>query len=246
MKTLILNIALLFTFYGFSHNSMLVKADSAYEAQDYAEAVSLYSEALANGNFSASIYYNLGNAFFKNNEIGEALWAYHKAKKINPKYADISFNLNYASSLTLDKIEQNETGVKKWIAKLFYGQNINFWAYLALVFITIASAFYYLYKTCKLGNKRRLLMAGWSASAFLCIVFLVLAFAQKRHVSQMSHGIITETVSEVRTAPNSQNSVAFELHEGAKFTFKQSTGDWYRITVGKNEGWIPNEDAMLY
>lgn len=226
--------------------TLSIKADSAYQSQNYELAIQLYSQELAQHQQSAELFYNLGNSYFKNNEIGKAIWAYHKAKKINPQQKDIAFNLNYASILTKDKIEQNDTGISKWMAKVFFGRSINFWALFALGAICLSAVFFFLFKITMPKNKRGVYLVSSFSFGLLFILFLSLAIAHKAHITNLSHGIIIDPVVKVRTAPSEENAVAFELHEGAKFTYKQTQGDWQRIEVGNNEGWILKEKALLY
>ncbi len=246
MKVILLNIILLFCFAATADQSIIERADSAYEAHNYSLSIDLYTQVLADQKKSASIYYNLGNAYFKNNELGKSIWAYQKAKKIDPQQEDISFNLNYVSNLTKDKIEQNESGISKWMAKVFFGHSINFWAILAILFIVISALFFYLFKITIPKNRRGVYLITSVVAVFFSISTFTLAVLHKAHITQLTHGIITDSVVKVRTAPTKEDGIAFELHEGAKFTFKQTDGDWHRIKVGKNEGWILKEKALLY
>ena len=52
------------------------KADSAYINNDFASAVYLYENILANQGESADIYYNLGNSYFKMDNIAKAILNY--------------------------------------------------------------------------------------------------------------------------------------------------------------------------
>ena len=126
--------------------AQLVKGDSAYAAQNYELAIQTYTSILGNQFHSANLYYNLGNAYLKNNELGKAIWSYQKANKIKPGDADILYNLDYASNLTKDKIEQRSSGISKWMAKLFFGKSINYWAYFGIGFALLTCLFFYLYK----------------------------------------------------------------------------------------------------
>jgi len=246
MKPIFINIILFFCLSATASQKNISSADSAYQAHNYSLAINLYTQVLADQQKSATLYYNLGNAYFKNNELGKALWAYQKAKKIDPQQEDIIFNLNYVSALTKDKIEQNETGISKWIAKVFFGQSINFWAVLALIFMVSAGLFFYLFKITIPKNRKGVYLILSFVTIFLFVSTFSLAISHKGHISNLTHGIITGSVIKVRTAPTTDEGIAFELHEGAKFKYKQTKGNWLRIKVGENEGWISKEVALLY
>ena len=224
MRILFLNIILYFSLSAFADTPTIHLADSAYQNHDYTLAVNLYTQIIADHQYSAPLYYNLGNAYFKNNEIGKALWAYHKAKKIDPQQTDIAFNLNYVSSLTKDKIEQDETGIRKWIAKVFFGHGINFWAIIALICMVAAGLCFYLYKITIPKNRKGIYLIANFVSVFLFIAAFSLAIAHKAHITSITHGIITDPVVKVRTAPSTEDVISFELHEGAKFRYKTNAG----------------------
>ncbi|MFK8039376.1 MAG: tetratricopeptide repeat protein [Crocinitomicaceae bacterium] len=247
MKSIIITILLLISGSITYPNEVLLKsADSAYQAHQYDESINLYTQILSEQKHSASLYFNLGNAYFKNNEIGKAIWAYHKAKKIDPKNDDINYNLKFASDLTKDKIEQSNTGISKWVAKVFFGQSINFWAIIALVILVFSSIGFYMYKITKQKNQRAIYLIIGIITATLFLITFSIAITHKNHVISLNHGIVIESVIKVRTAPTIEDATAFELHEGAKFKLIQNQGDWYRIKVGKNEGWILKQSALLY
>lgn len=246
MRAILFITILLISPFSFSNISILDKADSAYQAHEYIEAINLYTQIISEQKQSASLYYNLGNAYFKNNELGKAIWAYQKAKKINPKNNDISYNLNFASSLTKDRIEQSSTGISKWVAKVFYGHDINFWSIIAFIILVTSVLAFYLYKITIPKNQRGVYLLISIISVSLFISTFTIAIAHKKHISTINSGIVIAPVTKVRTAPSTKDATAFELHEGAKFKFKQTKGDWYRIEVGKNEGWVLKEEALLY
>ena len=95
------------------------KADSAYINNDYASAVYLYENILANQGESADIYYNLGNSYYKMDNIAKAILNYEKALVLNPGNGDIRFNLELAQSKTVDKVTpMSEVFLVTWMKDL--------------------------------------------------------------------------------------------------------------------------------
>ncbi|MFD1552372.1 hypothetical protein DNU06_10930 [Putridiphycobacter roseus] len=224
----------------------LEKGDSAYAAQNYEVAIQAYTSILGNQFHSASLYYNLGNAYLKNNELGKAIWSYQKANKIKPGDEDILFNLDYASGLTKDKIEQRSSGISKWMAKLFYGKPINYWAYFGIGFALITCLFFYFYKTQTKKNIKALYFLFAGISMVLMLLAIGIGMAQKSHITTNTNAIIIQPVVKVKTAPNEAESIAFELHEGARVELIKSEGDWININVNKNQGWVLKSATLLY
>ncbi|NJN94350.1 MAG: tetratricopeptide repeat protein [Anaerolineales bacterium] len=80
-------------------------ANEKYEAGDYAEASAIYEAILDSGLSHSSVYYNLGNAYFKQGDLGRAILNYRRAQSLDPRDGDIAVNLSIARAQTVDKLE---------------------------------------------------------------------------------------------------------------------------------------------
>ena len=67
--------------------------NSQYNDANYLTAIELYESILDDGFESAALYYNLGNAYFRQNYIGQSIWAYNKANKLNSRDKDLAISL---------------------------------------------------------------------------------------------------------------------------------------------------------
>ena len=95
---------------------LVQEANQYYADGKYNEAIAAYEEVLAGNYESAALYFNLGNAYFKVNNIPSAIWNYEKALKLDPTDEDIRFNLDLANSRMIDKIEPfPEFFLKTWL-----------------------------------------------------------------------------------------------------------------------------------
>lgn len=84
-------------------NDSLLKAEKAYDSKKYTEAVNHYERLIKEGFKSYQLYFNLGNSYYRSNEIGKAIYYYELARKIEPNDEDISINLSKASARTIDR-----------------------------------------------------------------------------------------------------------------------------------------------
>ena len=75
-----------------------------YNKSKYLESINIYESILTDGWESNNLYYNLGNAYFRQNMIGQAIWAYNKALKINPRNSDVIHNLEIVNARIKDRI----------------------------------------------------------------------------------------------------------------------------------------------
>ena len=123
------------------------QANTAYINNDFPTAISLYETILSSGRQSGKLYYNLANAYFKEQEIGRAILNYNRALRLNPGNEDIRYNLQVAEKMTKDHIDAvPEFFVKTWLSNLRNLLSSTTWAVLSLVFLAamLGSALFYL------------------------------------------------------------------------------------------------------
>jgi tetratricopeptide (TPR) repeat protein len=86
-------------------DNLFEESNDLYTNGDYQNAVQGYLEIVKSGFESAELYFNIGNSFYKLNNIPESNYYYEKAKSISPNDDDILTNLSFAQNLRIDKIE---------------------------------------------------------------------------------------------------------------------------------------------
>ena len=93
--------------FGFAQNETLFnEATELYNNGEYSAAIENYEEILENGEHSASLYFNLGNCYYKLNSIGPSIYYYEKALLLSPNNEEIKNNLRFAQNMRLDAIEE--------------------------------------------------------------------------------------------------------------------------------------------
>ena len=215
-------------------------ADSAYSAGDYATAVDVYERLLTEGE-SASLYYNLGNAYYKEEDMAHAILNYERALRLDPANKDIRFNLNLARSKTIDRVsEKMEIFFVRWFHNFANLLSISTWAWVAiaafLLFICSLAMFVF-------GRKRGVKKLFF---IFACL-FLVLSlcangigFSQKKRLTVRDTAIVMDPSVVVRSTPSATGTELFVLHEGRKVTIKDNAMTaWKEIELEDgNVGWI--------
>ena len=101
--TLVLAIASLPIF----ASSLTDRADSAYQAEDYALAAQFYNQATTDDGTSSDLYYNLGNTYYRLGKNAQAILAYERALRLDPSNADARANLDYVNERIVDKKGNN-------------------------------------------------------------------------------------------------------------------------------------------
>lgn len=219
------------------------QADSAYINNDFANAVYLYEQILASQGESADIYYNLGNSYYKMDNIAKAIVNYEKALVLNPGNGDIRFNLELAQSKTVDKVTpMSEVFLMTWIKDLTNTMSEKGWAQTGIttfILMLLCLAVYFFSK--KIALKK----IGFIAACCLllvCIVANVFASSQKSEAQSHGSAIIMAPSVTVKSTPNESGTDLFILHEGHKVNIKDNTmREWKEIQLEDgNAGWVPS------
>ncbi len=215
-------------------------ADSAYARQQYQQAIKDYEELLQGG-VSAELYYNLGNAYYRTDNITKAVLNYERALLLSPGDADIRFNLQMARSKTIDKITpESEMFFVTWYHSLVNMMSVDGWANVALVSfgLAIVLALVYLF-----SSRIWMRKAGFFAGVAFILLFAVanlFAYQQKKELLNRTGAIVISSAVPVKSTPSNSGTDLFILHEGTKVEITDgSMRGWKEIRVADGkEGWI--------
>ena len=215
-------------------------ADSAYAQEHYQEAVRMYELLLKHGG-SADLYYNLGNAYYRQENITRAVLNYERALLLSPGDRDIRFNLQMARSKTIDKITpESEMFFVTWYRSLVNMMSVDAWAWLALVALVIAIALSLVYLFSDPVWLRKVGFFGGVAAVSVFLLANLFAWQQRRVMVNRTGAIVIRSAASVKSTPAKNGTDLFLLHEGTKVTITDhSMKDWraIRMADGK-EGWI--------
>lgn len=238
MKRLNILFILIFSFIPFTNAQDFELANEFYSNQQYDSARVIYESLLEEDEFSFEIYYNLGNTFFKQNQLGNAILHWEKARKLSPSNQLVIENLNYAYSLTRDKFDI-EIKSEGFIKNFIYEKSPNFWSVLSISLALIVGLSIFLFFTSKNDRIHQISFYVSIVVFVLLIGSIVSASMQKSYLSNSNEAIVIIPRVQVLTSPYSEAEKSFPLHEGAKVEIIGEDGDWLEILVNKdNRGWM--------
>jgi tetratricopeptide (TPR) repeat protein len=217
-----------------------ILANAAYVEGEYSEAAVLYEE-IAQHHQCFELEYNLGNVYYKLDDIGKALLHYERALLIKPLDADLRANLLLAELRAIDRIEELPgVGLDKLAAVIFAGNMYQIWLVLSLITWTFAFVFIAIRLRWQNRTFAPYARGGASVNFILAFIFILLLYATNERISKSSFAIIMESRVEVMSMPGELGVGLFQLHEGTK-TFIQSTQDeWTEVLLENgNVGWLP-------
>lgn len=221
------------------------KANEAYQAENYPEAIRLYESILAQNLSSSEVYFNLGNAYHKQGEVAESILNYERALLLAPHNEDIRYNLAIVQSTrVIDNIEPlPDLFLLGGIRRFFLARSSKQWAYISLLMIWMAVMTGGAFVFVKASGIRRWTFFGGITFAILAVTALSLSLGRKNLELNSEEGIIINPNVYVKDAPGGKTDLII-LHEGVKVSIADSLDGWYNIKledvkVGRLSGWVP-------
>ncbi|MCK5147429.1 hypothetical protein KAR48_11770 [bacterium] len=228
---------------GQDHDEVFNLANTAYNNGDFEAARDAYQELWSRGINAGELAYNLGNCYYKLDQIGPAVLFYERASRLMPGDENVSANLLLATESIVDKIDARDPFflVKWWkLSNSFLSYKLLL--IMAIVFYgTLIVAIALLIWTRRVAILRGLAIV----SGILCLVSTLLLRGQWLEIHRQDQAVImTESVS-VMSAPNEEMAVElFVIHEGLKVTIDQVSELWTEIILPDGKvGWV-NKDAL--
>ncbi len=216
-------------------HALLFRANQAYLEDRYEEARDLYEILVAGGHLNGHVLFNLGNTYIRLGELGKAILSYKKARVLLPRDGDLNANLQYARSLTKDRIEEASPSLWNTLAFWYFGMNL--WELLiAFIFFNLlfwASAIFTLYRNSE--------WAKWSLwlSLMLSLVLGISAGFKYTESFRNDGGVLLEDEAPVRAGFSRNDTTLFVLHEGAEFRILDQEQGWWKITLADGKkGWL--------
>jgi len=218
-----------------------------YTASNYTEALNEWLDIYSTGYRSAELDYNIGNAYFKLNNIPGAILFFERAHLLKPGDNNINYNLQISRTLVVDKFEEiPELFFVRWFDFLSLILPTNAWAVISIVsfilFLILLSAYIY-------SARYRVKVLGfWAGLFFLIISLSSLTFAlrNKSLVFESNKAVIFVPSLNGKSSPDKSGTDLFILHEGSKVSVEDRVGEWYEIKLSDgNKGWVPSNSLTI-
>lgn len=221
--------------------TLFSKGIEAYSAGDYEKAVEEWTAIYKTGNSSAELCYNIGNAYFKLNNIPGSILFFERAALLDPSDEDINYNLQIARTLVVDRFEEiPELFFVGWAKLLALSLRSNSWAIISIVTFVLCLLLVALYFFTP--NYKLKVSAFWIAVFLLLVSLLSLSCSvkSKNMVYHSESAIIYTPQVKGKSSPDDSGTDLFVLHEGTKVGVTDKVGDWLEIRLSDgNKGWVP-------
>jgi tetratricopeptide (TPR) repeat protein len=223
------------------------QANQAYQAQDFQQAIDLYQKILGQGYQGKEIYYNLGNAYFRLNNLGQAILNYEKALKLDPNDPDVRYNLELANLRVVDRLElPPRFFLFDWwdSLKTYFSLGQLTRLVAGLFILSILLVVFWLFT--RRYRLRRWLLTGMIICSILFFFWTYILIKQSETFRNHRQAVVLTPSITVMSAPDEASTDVFLLHEGVKIRLDEQRETWVKISLpdGKS-GWIKTGDIGI-
>ncbi len=226
-----------------SPDELMRDAAQAYYNQDFSKAIELYSELEKQGNHSGDLYYNLGNNYYRQGQVGMAVYYYQKALKLEPRDRDLLANARYVKSKRVD--QEAFPLYSKIYHTLFFWVDLLTLSELLLVALIFYTLFFALL-TVRVFKKKFVITIALVFLLAINLVFFPSAIIQFYTQSLQKTGVVIAATAPVFSEPTDQSIKLFELHEGSLLTLENNQGEYTKIILPDGRrGWLKTTESKM-
>ena len=246
IKVLYLSLIFNFLIANNEINQIFIEANNHFINQKYDKAIEKYEKIINSGNENSIIFYNLGNAYFRNNYLGHSIWAYKKSLRSNPRNEDANYNLLIAQSRIKGQIKMPKVLFFLDLYRQFKGgftisELLLFTSYLFFIFSflililklkIIKNSYFYLFNKILLS---------------IIIIINLIGIDIYLHLKNDKKGVVISKNLDAYSGPEyGQNLIIFRLNEGMIFEINKIKDNWIEIIIADGQrGWVPINSVRI-
>lgn len=230
-----------------SVEELMKRANDFYVKGQFEEAIKTYESLIHQNYEGTSLFYNLGNAYFRTGKIGYAILYYEKALKLSPDDEDVQHNLQLAQLNVKDKIEALPAFFlfRLWegLLAIFSVDGWTILSYVLFILFLFSLGFYFFAKNIVQQK------AAFYSFVFFLIIFLIsssLLIVKLNQEVNLKYGVVLNSSLTAKTSPDPQGRDAFIIHEGLKVKVEDKVDKWIKIRLEDGQiGWVEKESIGI-
>lgn len=237
-------VYILLLFVQFAGAQSFEQGNDLYKKGNFKAAVVQYEGIIKQGKESSELYYNLGSAYYKLNQVAPAVFYLEKALLLNPGNKDAQVNLAYAQKMTIDDIKAvPRVGFSKLVYNATGNYHYNTWAWVAVSFSVLFLLLFVGYYFSGRTLFKRIFFVGMFVAIGALALSIVSAIYVKSQKNKENYAIVFTDVVSVKAEPQEKAQDAFVLHAGTRVNVLEKADGWKKIQLADEHiGWIPEGD----
>lgn len=230
-----------------SPRELMSQGNVAFQKSDFVTAAKCYGKILESGYANADVYYNLGNAYYRQDEFGQAILNYERALRLKPNFRDAQENLDLANSKIEDEIKAlPELFIVTWARNITTWFSHTGWRIVILCLLALLGAAVAIFVLSRDYLWRKGALIGGIAVTGLLLIAIACSIATGVRQNSHNKAIVTSPLVVVKSSPESNNVDKLILHEGTKVDVEETLGDWHKIHIADgNTGWLTDADITV-
>ncbi len=215
------------------------EGNDLYRTGNYQDAIDAYRKAIDGGYTSGALYYNLGNAYYRLDELGQAVRYYEKARLLTPENAELLHNLEIAAAKSIDQFSQLPAPIwVKWWRTTTARTGGKWFFWLGLLFYILAiTIIVYRIRT---SSRNPWVRRARAISVLLGLIFLVAAFVASVNSVATAQAVILVEQVDLKEEPDTASNTELAIHEGLVVDIIQNDNDWLEVRLPNGaHGWVP-------
>ncbi|MFA5857914.1 MAG: tetratricopeptide repeat protein [Elusimicrobiota bacterium] len=211
--------------------------NKAYERMDFAAAIMHGEKLTGQSKINASVYYNLGNAYYRNNEFGKAILNYRRGLRLSPRDEDIRHNLNFTCRIRNEKVWTN-----------FFERTLSYFKTTELLaaLIVCSLIFSILWMLYILTTSRSYYWLTLASAAVL-IISGTLFFTRWQIFENNTWATVIVDQTPVYSGPGQEYVTSFNIPEGKHVIILGADNHWYAINLPSEhlKGWLEKSNTGI-
>ena len=227
----------------YAQQDLLSMAAAAYDSAQYQRSIGAYEQIATQYGVNPELFYNLGNAYYKQKNYPKAILNYERCLLYDPSNVDARENVELARLQCVDKIEAIEPMFfVTWSNGIRDSFSCDTWGTLAIIFFLLFIAgcgtYFFSHRT----SRRKLGFYGALLAIIISLVCIHYAGAQRDHIQQRDYAIVMTPSVIVRASPAESGTQLFTIHEGLKVRIRSTLSGWSEIELTDGQvGWMPSD-----
>lgn len=228
-----------------SFDEIFLHANSLMKQEKYIEAVKVYESIMYNEPLMSEVFYNLGNAYYRLDSLGFAVWAYSKASLISPRNEDVLYNLNFVNSKLLGEIKLPN----KFFFQTFYKKTKDSFTLIEWFFMgSIVTMIFFAFNFIKQYILNQKAFYTYINVGLISLFFLInILTLDKFTSSKKKEAIVVDKSSNLYSQPFSVGGkVLLVINEGERLEIIENKGNWSQVRINFNseKGWVQNSSYL--